>query len=75
MCELVFVFREKKMFYYWNQDLKITEIGTRWRECWNITNEIKVSKNVRLIQYKVMYRICYTRQNQQILQHNDRAMS
>jgi hypothetical protein len=41
---------------YWNQGLIRTGIGTRWRESWNITNEITVNENVCLIQYKLMYR-------------------
>jgi hypothetical protein len=23
---------------YWNQHLKIADIGTRWRDCWNMAN-------------------------------------
>ena len=41
--------------------MKITNIDTRWRECWNITNEIIVNENVCLIQHKCMYRIYYTK--------------
>ena len=52
---------EKKYITYWNQNFKRTDIGTRWRECWNINNEITVNENVRLIQYKLMHRIYYTR--------------
>lgn len=40
----------EKNINYWNQDLKGTDVGTRWRECWNIANEITVNENVHLIQ-------------------------
>ena len=43
----------------WNQDLKITDVGTRWRESWSRTNEITVKENVSLMQYKLMYIIDY----------------
>ena len=45
----------------WNRDLGRTDIGQKWKECWNITNEITANENLRLIQYKIMYRIYHTR--------------
>jgi hypothetical protein len=39
--------------------LKITDIGTRWKESWNITNEITSNKNILLIQSNLMYRMYY----------------
>ena len=46
---------------YWNQDFRRTDVGTRWRESWSITNKITVNENVHLIQYKLMYGMYYTR--------------
>ena len=28
---------------FWNQEFKITDFGTRWRECWNINNTITIN--------------------------------
>ena len=41
----------------WNQDLGREDINSKWEQCWNITRDITVNENLRLIQYKIMYRI------------------
>ena len=51
----------EKKIELWNRDLGRTDIGQKWKECWNITNEITANENLRLIQYKIMYRIYHTR--------------
>lgn len=50
----------EKNITYWNQDLKITDVGTIWRECWSITNENTVNKNGRFIQYKLIHKFYST---------------
>lgn len=45
----------------WNQDLGREDINSKWEQCWNITRDITVNENLRLIQYKIMYRIYCTR--------------
>ena len=42
--------------HLWNQDLEQEDIAVRLRDCWDLTSDITVNENLRLIQYKIMYR-------------------
>ena len=45
----------------WNKDLNITNSDSIWKQCLSTTNTITTNENLRLIQYKLMTRIYYTR--------------
>lgn len=45
----------------WNIDLGIDDAGKKWKECLRLTNRITTNENLRLIQYKLMTRIYYSR--------------
>ena len=51
----------KSRIHLWNQDLKREDTDVKWWDCWNLPKDIAVNENLRLIQYKIMYRTYCTR--------------
>ena len=51
----------QKIYEGWNKDLNITNSDSIWKQCLSTTNTITTNENLRLIQYKLMTRIYYTR--------------
>ena len=50
----------QNIYNKWTIDLNI-DAGIRWKECLHLTNKITTNENLRLIQYKLMTRIYYSR--------------
>ena len=50
-----------KLYEQWNKDLQFKEANIKWKKCLYLTNKITTNENLRLIQYKLMTRIYYTR--------------
>ena len=50
-----------RLYQNWNNDLKTTDSNVKWKECLHVTNSITTNENLRLIQYKLMTRIYYTK--------------
>ena len=51
----------QKIYERWNNDLRVSNIADIWKECLNETKYITANENLRLIQYKLMTRIYYTK--------------
>ena len=51
----------QQVFNKWNRDLNGVDAGEIWKECLQMTNNITTNENLRLIQYKLMTRIYYSR--------------
>lgn len=51
----------EKLYDKWNRDLQCNNVNTKWKKCVYLTNSITRNENLRLIQYKLMTRIYYTR--------------
>lgn len=51
----------QKIYNYWNKDLEILDAKTKWKECLLLTYQVTTNENLRLIQYKLMTRIYYSR--------------
>lgn len=51
----------EKLYEKWNKDLQFNDVNTKWKKCVYLTNSITGNENLRLIQYKLMTRIYYTR--------------
>lgn len=50
-----------KIYEGWDRDIKDFNAKTKWKECLNLTDKATTNKNLRLIQYKLMTRIYYSR--------------
>ncbi len=51
----------QKIYEGWNKDLKIRITVEIWKDCLNLTNTFTTNENLRLIQYKLMTRIYYSK--------------
>ena len=51
----------EKKYYKWNADLEREDAGRRWKECVQVTKNVTTNENLRLIQYKLMTRVYFSR--------------
>ena len=51
----------EKNYDKWNADLEKEDAGRRWKECVQVTKNVTTNENLRLIQYKLMTRVYFSR--------------
>ena len=51
----------EKNYDKWNADLEREDAGRGWKECVQVTKNVTTNENLRLIQYKLMTRVYFSR--------------